>query len=141
MRDGREEERQQEETARMLREVEHGGQVRQGDTIAFARDVLRFDLPDSDGADDIVLVIREDPDTGPHGQVSEGAIAMASWICAQYRQVFVSEAQRDQPPLRILELGSGCGLPGLVLAALGATVPSAASSLCGDMRARRDGFR
>lgn len=103
--------------------------------VHYARKVLRFPLPqrqgqrqrqqptevaEEDGDGDVVVFVREDHEIVPHGQVWEGSVEMARWICAHYHERFSTGSRLARP--RVLELGSGCGLPGLVLAALGAQV-------------------
>jgi len=124
-------ERQQREVRRiheaLLDRVGHLSPLRPGETPGYARQMLRLPVGGhSEGgeASPAVLYVREDYQIKPHGQVWEGSAAMARWICTQHGRLFVHTGQRGEEadPLAFLELGSGCGLPGLVLAALGYTV-------------------
>jgi len=124
-------ERQQREVRRiheaLLDRVGHLSPLRPGETPGYARQMLRPPVGGhSEGgeASPAVLYVREDYQIKPHGQVWEGSAAMARWICTQHGRLFVHTGQRGEEadPLAFLELGSGCGLPGLVLAALGYTV-------------------
>lgn len=119
----------------LLKHVQHHTIATIGDegldsmtSIAYARRVLWFPYDADDDEDsghqvpqsDIhhkidILYLREDYHIVPHGQVWEASITMARWICTEYRNVFLC---KTQVPL-FLELGSGCGLPALILAALG----------------------
>ncbi|ELR20740.1 uncharacterized protein ACA1_054860 [Acanthamoeba castellanii str. Neff] len=113
----------------LLRHVQHHRSALEKDDevkVCYARKVYRFPLlpqrqQRTDEADgDVVVFVREDHEIVPHGQVWEGSVEMARWICAHYHERFRTGSGLVRP--RVLELGSGCGLPGLVLAALGAQV-------------------
>ena len=67
---------------------------------------------DGYGDGDVVVFVREDHEIVPHGQVWEGSVEMARWICAHYHERFRTGSGLVRP--RVLELGSGCGLPGQI---------------------------